>query len=66
MEHFKPKNSEILNVLSTLFGEKDFISRESPILANYDNITIIIGLKSWIFQKLIRYTRPAWRFFEKK
>ena len=34
------------HIFSTLFGDKDFISQESLILADFENITYIIGLKS--------------------
>ena len=30
---------KIFNFLSTLFGNKDFISQESPILADFKNMT---------------------------
>ena len=30
---------KIFNFLSTLFGNKDFISRESPIFADFENVT---------------------------
>ena len=31
---------KILNLLSTLFGNKDFISQDSPILADFKNIIL--------------------------
>ena len=40
----KKKRSKIedenFNFLSTLFGNKDFISKESPILADFKNIIL--------------------------
>ena len=30
---------KVFNFLSTLFGDKDFVSRESPIFADFKNIT---------------------------
>ena len=31
---------KIFNILSTLFGNKDFISRESPIFADFKNVVL--------------------------
>ena len=35
----KMKKEKIQNFLSTLFGNKGFMSRKSPILADFENIT---------------------------
>ena len=42
----KDIEDENFQLLSTIFGNKDFISQESPILADFENIIILFKKKN--------------------
>ena len=44
---------KIFNFLPTLFGNKDFISRESPILADFKNIIQLFTFSSFFYNDQI-------------
>ena len=51
---------KIFNFLSTLFGNKDFISQESPILADFENTTFIfIDIFMTTFKSRLFYGRSS-------